>query len=162
VEHQRWQNLALSLLLSTSACLGCGAGTDAANQMAACDAAMRFVVKDPGNGSRYGGSGQVLDLQTGLVWMRYPYYPSQTGQNQTQAMSYCSSLGMRLPTKEEATDIGMHEATCAWPTNWSTWTSTISGGQAWIAFSNGSSIMADPSTGIWGDGSDGGDVLCVR
>lgn len=156
---QRWSYLALPLLLATSVVLGCGT---AANGTAACDAAKRFVVSDAGNGQRYGGSGQVLDTQTGLVWIRYPYYPAKTGQNQAQAMSYCTSLGARLPTQDEAVAIGMQEASCAWPTNWSTWTSTASGTQVVIAFATGQSILANPAVGDWGDGSDGGDVLCVR
>jgi hypothetical protein len=119
------------------------------------------------------GSGQVRDNTTGLLWMQYPYKFSGACQcgnyasvgctgpgcgTQDQSTSYCTSVGMRLPTEDEARTIAKNPDTCAWPAGWAgTWTSGGNGadGTAEFIFDDGS------STNLWAI-NVGGTVLCVH
>jgi hypothetical protein len=71
----------------------------------------------------------VQDNQTGLTWQRVQTTYTDPGAQYTQpiAQSYCASQGMRLPTQGEALGVAgtAHFASCAWPSPWLTWTSTI-------------------------------------
>jgi hypothetical protein len=75
------------------------------------------------------GLGLVEDNTTGLVWMSDSVGGEQTQeQTQTLAASYCSGIGMRLPTETEAQGIAAaNYASCAFG-QWSTWTSTATPG----------------------------------
>ncbi len=92
--------------------------------------------------------GLVLDKQTGLEWQRN----SSCCYTQPDAAAHCQSLGMRLPTKDEALAITPADS-CAWPNGWATWTSTVSGPGRWwyVDFVGGSYVN---------DGDH--DTLCVR
>ena len=84
----------------------CGAGNE------------RFSVVD---------TATVKDNITGLLWKRQQYTLADSGAQFTQplAAAYCSNMGWRLPTKDEALAIsGTNAASCAFPAAWNTWTST--------------------------------------
>lgn len=136
------------------------AGPDAAGPDAAagCGPGDRYaVVTAPSAGCSSDGTGRVLDTSTGLTWMTHPYFPSSGGQNQAQAETYCSGLGMRLPTKDEALGIaGTNRQTCAFPCGWVTWTSSLAGpGLAWRVSNGGGSEQRDVGYNV-------GTVLCVQ
>lgn len=88
----------------------------------------------------YDGSGRVRDNTTGLTWMAKPDLPSR--EPLATALAYCSRLGMRLPTKDEA--LGITPPTlCAFPCPWQTWTSTAEGtGAQWVVWDTGASQVA--------------------
>jgi len=115
------------------------------------------VVTAPSAGCSSDGTGRLLDTSTGLTWMTHPYFPSSGGQNQAQAETYCSGLGMRLPTKDEALGIaGTNRQTCAFPCGWVTWTSSLAGpGLAWRVSNGGGSEQRDVGYNV-------GTVLCVQ
>jgi hypothetical protein len=92
--------------------------------------------------------GLVLDTATGLEWRR----KSQCCYTQPDSETYCQSLGMRLPTKDEA--LAITPANACWPEGWATWTSTVSGPGRWWR------VRSDGGTGDFGDGRD--STLCVR
>ena len=104
----------------------------------------RYVVVDRGD------PGLVVDKQTGLEWQRN----SSCCYTQPDAAAHCQSLGMRLPTKDEALAITPTDS-CAWANGWATWTSTVSGpSRWWFVFSDGDALVSD------GDGDY--YTLCVR
>lgn len=85
----------------------------------------------PTKGSGCDGSGLVEDKTTGLVWMRFEYFPvdpntlsaQNPGQTYAQAMTYCTGNAMRLPTLSEAEGIaGLNTLHCVWQPYWATWT----------------------------------------
>jgi hypothetical protein len=100
--------------------------------------------------------GLVRDNVTGLVWMSESHGAGEPPQTQPLARMYCESLGMRLPTRDEAIELAANDARCAFA-RWSTWTSTAGtvAGEAWVIDYTGGATMqvADnfPSA-----------VLCVR
>jgi beta-galactosidase len=68
-----------------------------------------------------------LDNLSGLIWTNTPKTDNAAGAQFTQvsAINYCQSLGMRIPTRDEALAIsGSAGSSCAFPAFWSTWTST--------------------------------------
>ena len=72
-------------------------------------------------------SGLVLDNLSQLTWQRAQTTSQTAGGQFTQvsAQNYCSEQKMRLPTESEALAIsGVANASCAFPQQWSTWTST--------------------------------------
>jgi hypothetical protein len=92
---------------------------------------------------------------TELVWMGNSVGGGEPPQTQTDAATYCTDRGMRLPTESEALALAAAYAPCAFG-QWSTWTSTVaSAGDAWVIDYAGdaSPQLADnfPSA-----------VLCVR
>ena len=69
----------------------------------------------------------VVDNMTKLTWQQYATTFAQQGAQFTQpvAASYCTSIGMRLPTQAEALSVAAgNYASCAFPNPWTTWTST--------------------------------------
>ncbi len=85
-----------------------------------------------GSNERYtvGATNQslVLDNLLGLTWTRTVKTDTAPGSQFTgvDAASYCSTLGMRLPTEAEALSISANNnASCAFPGAWNTWTSTV-------------------------------------
>ncbi|MGA2889654.1 MAG: immunoglobulin domain-containing protein [Terracidiphilus sp.] len=73
-------------------------------------------------------SSLVTDNLSGLTWTRTVQTDTAPGSQFTgvNAVTYCSSLSMRIPTESEALGIsGNNNATCAFPGAWSTWTSTV-------------------------------------
>jgi hypothetical protein len=97
----------------------------------------------------------VVDNVSGLTWQQYVTTFPQQGAQFTQpiAASYCQSVGMRLPTQNEALTIAANNyATCGFPNPWTTWTSTPVAGQdgrAYFVSSTGvsSSQIVDNSPG---------------
>jgi len=134
----------------------------------------RYIILDAGNsrttysihcpelGSGCDGSGLVLDKKTWLVWMRFEYFPcdpdtlsaDNPGQTYDQAVEYCASRGMRLPTMSEALNIaGENTLRCVWQPYWATWTKLEASAQiSTIAKSDGSMVQA----------ATGAPALCVR
>lgn len=93
----------------------------------------------------------VRDNLSGLVWQQYyTTFPDQGAQfTQDVAQQYCQSQGMRLPTQAEALTIARtNYSSCAFPSPWSTWTTTpvpnsstdayfvASSGQSWAGITN--------------------------
>jgi hypothetical protein len=80
------------------------------------------------------------------------------GQSQPQASSHCQSLGMRLPTKDEALAIaGSSFESCAFPCTWGTFTSTSAGSHVvWHVNYDGSSATVSAKD------EGGGFVMCVK
>jgi hypothetical protein len=79
----------------------------------------------------------VLDNITKLTWQQYvTTFPQQGAQfTQTVAAQYCTSQGMRLPTVAEAQTIATNNyAACAFPSPWTTWTTTGVAGDATRAY----------------------------
>jgi formylglycine-generating enzyme required for sulfatase activity len=105
----------------------------------------------------YSGSGLVKDTKTGLTWTRQEY-AFHMGQSQPQASSHCQSLGMRLPTKDEALAIaGSSFESCAFPCTWGTFTSTSAGSHVvWHVNYDGSSATVSAKD------EGGGFVMCVK
>jgi hypothetical protein len=69
----------------------------------------------------------VRDNASGLVWQQYyTTFPDQGAQfTQSVAQQYCAAMGMRLPTRAEALTVSRaNYASCAFPSPWSTWTTT--------------------------------------
>lgn len=85
----------------------------------------------------------VRDNASKLVWQQYyTTFPQQGAQfTQTVAQSYCSAVGMRLATQAEAMTIARaNYNSCAFPSPWSTWTSTPvpdNAGDAYFVSSSG-------------------------
>ena len=70
----------------------------------------------------------VLDNLFGLTWTRTITTDTATGSQFTgiDAVNYCKSINMRVPTQTEALGIsGNNNASCAFPGAWNTWTSTV-------------------------------------
>ena len=70
----------------------------------------------------------VLDNLLGLTWTRTVTTDAATGSQFTgnDAVTYCKSINMRVPTESEALSIsGNNNASCAFPGAWNTWTSTV-------------------------------------
>jgi beta-galactosidase len=70
----------------------------------------------------------VMDNVLGLTWTRTIQTDSAIGSQFTgvSAVTYCTSINMRIPTETEALGIsGDNNASCAFPGTWSTWTSTV-------------------------------------
>ncbi len=70
----------------------------------------------------------VLDNLIGLTWTRTIQTDSAAGSQFTgvDAVNYCKSINMRVPTQSEALGIsGSNNASCAFPGTWNTWTSTV-------------------------------------
>lgn len=114
----------------------------------------RFVVKDAGtDGCQKDGSGLVEDTVTGLRWLRNAYEPG--GLTLAKAEQYCAGRGMRLPTKDEITELSNeHYDAAAWPCRWYSWTSTMDGeSMAWFGSISGTSRENVQS---------GGAALCVQ
>jgi beta-galactosidase len=88
----------------------------------------------------------VHDNVSGLTWQQYSTtFPGQGSQFvQSNADEYCKSVGMRLPTQPEAMTVARANfASCAFPLQWTTWTTTnISNlpGDAYIVNSQGNLI----------------------
>jgi beta-galactosidase len=104
----------------------------------------RYLVVEPGSGrDEDDGSGLVKDTRTGLTWTRQDHRGHPAGQSGAQ--SYCESLGMRLPTKDEAKGIaGDNRDACAFPFKWGTWTSTAGrAGRAWVVGTHGTSFEVE-------------------
>lgn len=134
-----------------------------------CD---RYQIVEQGTGSASGscpglrcdGSGLVKDLNprripnAGLTWARFPYLPTSGVLEHFYAERYCISMGMRLPTVDEAGAIAGTNNYCrrAWPTEWSTWTSSsvLGGGNFLVVGYDG----ATGSAGLQGSAN----ALCVR
>ena len=137
----------------------------------------RYEILDPGNqresysidcpkvGSGCDGSGLVMDSKTGLVWLRFEYFPvnpdsliaPDPGQNQIQASTYCANREMRLPTVDEALGIaGENYSKCVWQPYWATWTSIPPGSRRALVIRNDGSTL-DLDVDI-----DGAPALCVE
>jgi beta-galactosidase len=90
----------------------------------------------------------VQDNLSGLTWQQFDTtFPAQGAQwTQTVAAQYCASVGMRLPTQNEALTIARSNyAACAFPAPWSTWTTTgvpNDPTNAYLVFSSGNSVSA--------------------
>lgn len=104
-----------------------------------------------GNSERYTvlSSNSVQDNWSGLSWARTQYTLSAQGAQFTQSLAaqYCQQLGMRLPTRDEALAIsGANAVSCAFPSGWSSWTSTadplVSGQAYWVSSSSGTATSA--------------------
>ena len=70
----------------------------------------------------------VFDNLLGLSWTRTIKTDADAGAQFTgiDAVNYCKSINMRLPTQAEALGIsGNNNASCAFPGAWNTWTSTL-------------------------------------
>ena len=70
----------------------------------------------------------VVDNLLGLTWTSTIKTNPAIGSQFTgvDAVSYCSSLNMRIPTQAEALDIsGINNSSAAFPGPWNTWTSTV-------------------------------------
>jgi len=68
-----------------------------------------------------------VDNVSKLTWQQYVTTFPQQGAQFTQpiAASYCASVGMRLPTQNEALTVAANNyASCAFPNPWTTWTLT--------------------------------------
>jgi hypothetical protein len=80
-------------------------------------------------------AGLVRDNETLLVWMSNSVGAGEPPQTQSDAATYCTNRGMRLPTEAEARALAASYAPCAFG-QWSTWTSTTVGaagsGDAWV------------------------------
>ncbi len=145
------------------------AAADTGDASPGCSVGPRFVVLAPhtafdffagGCARTQDGSGRVLDTMTGLTWMRLNYsaYPNFVSYSQTA--SYCAMRGMRLPTKDEALDLGAANDRCAIPCSFYTWTSTSDEpNKAWYVFSGGLSSSYSYNTN---GGGSFGNVLCVQ
>lgn len=73
-------------------------------------------------------SNLVTDNLSGLTWTRTIQTDTAPGSQFTgvNAVTYCTSRNMRIPTESEALGIsGNNNATCSFPGAWSTWTSTV-------------------------------------
>ncbi len=73
-------------------------------------------------------SSLVTDNLLGLTWTRTVQTNTTPGGQFTgvDAVAYCSSINMRLPSAVETLGIsGNNNASCAFPGVWSTWTSTV-------------------------------------
>ncbi|WP_144312351.1 discoidin domain-containing protein [Terriglobus saanensis] len=103
----------------------------------------------------------VLDNLSGLTWKNTPKTTdnSADGQfTQVSAINYCQTLGMRIPTKDEALAIsGSSGPSCAFPTFWATWTSTDDPVDATRA------VIIDSTGGVSAGIKDNspGSTLCV-
>lgn len=160
--------------VSTPTPAGDGGGTvpaDATTPLAfGCGPGKRYTVVIPPEGcsldsSQPGssptdpwGTGRVLDNTTGLTWMAKSYFRAGGLNLIQEAADYCAGRGMRLPTKDEALGIaGPNRATCAFPCNWSTWTSSSAGpGLSWYIDGDGG------GAGTYGDYGKIYGVLCVK
>ena len=70
----------------------------------------------------------VVDNLLGLTWTSTIKTNTAVGSQFTgvDAVAYCSSLNMRIPTQAEALDIsGINNSSKAFPGPWNTWTSTL-------------------------------------
>jgi beta-galactosidase len=70
----------------------------------------------------------VVDNMLGLTWTSTIKTDTAIGSQFTgvDAVAYCSSLNMRIPTQAEALDIsGINNSSRAFPGPWNTWTSTL-------------------------------------
>ncbi len=130
-----------------------------------------FTILDPGDtsdtaASCVGGSGQVRDNSTGLVWARNEFV-GDGGVTQAAAVAHCVALGGRLPTEAEAKSITAlsccsivfgqpADYQCPWACAWGTWTSTASTqeGTAVYVGSEGDTSPVDLGAA--------GPVLCVE
>jgi hypothetical protein len=176
----------LSLLLSVAlilagavACEATGTGSasgtgDAGRSSDEACSTNRYTVIDSGNpssnysmvcptkGSGCDGSGLVEDTTTGLVWMRFEYFPvdpntlssKNPGQTYDQAVAYCTRNAMRLPTLSEAEGIaGLNTLHCVWQPYWATWTQLEASQCASTIMRSDGSTVQDAS---------GAPALCVR
>ncbi|MFL9869330.1 discoidin domain-containing protein [Paraburkholderia fungorum] len=88
----------------------------------------------------------VRDNLSGLVWQQFQTtFPAQGAQfTQTIAAQYCASVGMRLPTQNEALTVARSNyGACAFPAPWGTWTTTgvpNDPTNAYLVFSSGQSV----------------------
>lgn len=115
-----------------------------------------------GSGERYSvlGDNSVRDNLSQLTWARLPHTFTDQGAQFTQpvAAQYCQSQHMRLPTRAEALAIsGADAATCAYPVQWSTWTSDAVPGDEGFAYLVSSNGKATPQVA---DNAPGA-ALCV-
>ncbi len=115
------------------------------------------LVTPPSTGCDNDGSGRVLDTTTGLAWTSHSFWQMPTTHD--EALLYCSSEGMRLPTRSEAQGIaGRNRQKCAFPCNWITETSTAGRPGEWWWVNDiadeGENPSNDPGK-IWNT------VLCV-
>jgi hypothetical protein len=100
-------------------------------------------------------AGLVQDNVTMLVWMSDSMGGGEPPQTQTDAATYCSGLGMRLPTEAEAQELAASYVPCAFGM-WSTWTSTAVGtSDAWVV-----DYLGDTSPQVADNFPSA--VLCVR
>ena len=79
----------------------------------------------------------VTDNLSNLTWQQYVTTFTAEGAQFTQpiAAQYCSSVGMRLPSQNEAQTVaGTNYSSCAFPDPWTTWTTTAVPGQAGRAY----------------------------
>ncbi|HVE08391.1 MAG TPA: discoidin domain-containing protein, partial [Paraburkholderia sp.] len=80
----------------------------------------------------------VKDNVSGLTWQQLQTtFPSSNGDQFTQpiAQQYCASVGMRVPTQNEALTVsGPNFSQCAFPGKWDTWTTTPDPAQQGRAF----------------------------
>ena len=90
------------------------------------------VAQCGGSSERYSvnaaNASLVTDNLLGLSWTRTIKTDTAPGSQftGTDAVSYCSSINMRIPTAAEALNIsGNNNASCAFPGAWNTWTSTV-------------------------------------
>jgi hypothetical protein len=134
-------------------------GTGDANQMdASGDAPQPTCGPPPARYSLLTGAdaGLVRDNVTMLVWMSNSHGGGEPPQTQPDAAAYCSGMGMRLPTEDEALALAANYASCAFG-NWGTWTSTAAPamGDFWVV-----DYLGDASPQL-GDNFPSA-VLCVR
>jgi hypothetical protein len=101
-------------------------------------------------------AGLVRDNVTMLVWMSNSHGAGEPPQTQPDAVAYCSGMGMRLPTEDEALALAANYASCAFGP-WGTWTSTAAPamGDFWVVDYLGES---SPQLG----NNFPSAVLCVR
>jgi len=106
----------------------------------------RFVLLEgiEGDCKQFNGTGAVLDNQTGIVWKR-TNYPMKTF---AEATAKCESLGLRLPTLDEARGIaGDPRDMCAFPCSWETWASDWAPyDRRWVVFWSGPFQTMNPTT----------------
>jgi hypothetical protein len=101
-------------------------------------------------------AGLVRDNVTMLVWMGNSHGAGEPPQTQPDAAAYCSGMGMRLPTEDEALALAASYASCAFG-HWGTWTSTAAPamGDYWVV-----DYLGDSSPQLGGNFPSA--VLCVR
>lgn len=100
-------------------------------------------------------AGLVRDNVTELVWMSDSMGGGEPPQTQTDAATYCTGRGMRLPTEDEAVALAAAYVPCAFGM-WSTWTSTAVGTEdAWVV-----DYLGDTSPQVADNFPSA--VLCVR
>lgn len=103
-----------------------------ANPNQICDGKFEILVPGPTACGSHEAPGRVKDLSTGHIWFRCNYNNCTKtqcyGYTFKEAIAYCESLGMRVPTRKELEGVNYNNYNaCAFPCAWSTWIQQCSG-----------------------------------